>query len=63
MEFHRAMTGARAFVSGALARDRSRDVWKPRWLQGLGQNVRLMFRALAAAPIRDAHEVNEGLEA
>ena len=41
----------RALGSLALARDRSRDVWQPHWLQGLGQDVRLAFRALAAAPI------------
>jgi predicted permease len=42
---------ARSLGSLALAQDRSRDVWQPRWLQGLGQDVRLAFRALAAAPI------------
>jgi predicted permease len=41
----------RALGSLALAQDRSRDVWQPRWLQGLGQDVRLAIRSLAAAPI------------
>jgi predicted permease len=41
----------RALGSLALARDRSRDVWQPHWLQGLGQDVRLAIRSLAAAPI------------
>jgi predicted permease len=38
----------RAFGSSALAADRSRDVWVPRWLQGLGQDFRLAVRTLFA---------------
>jgi predicted permease len=42
---------SRALGHMALARDRSRDVWRPRWLQGMGQDVRLAFRALRLTPI------------
>jgi predicted permease len=38
----------RAFGSSALAADRSRDVWVPRALQGLGQDFRLAVRTLFA---------------
>jgi putative ABC transport system permease protein len=38
----------RAFGSSALAADRSRDVWVPRALQGLGQDFRLAIRTLFA---------------
>jgi putative ABC transport system permease protein len=31
--------------------DQERDVWHPRWLQGLGQDVRLGLRALRTTPI------------
>src|ERR1700724_2896859 len=41
----------RALGSTALAQDRARDVWRPRWLQGSGQDVRLACRALRATPI------------
>src|SRR4030095_11466837 len=41
----------RSLGSLALAHNRSRDVWQPPWLQGLCQDVRLAFRALAASPI------------
>ena len=38
----------RAFGSAALAADRSRDVWVPRALQGLGQDFRLAVRTMFA---------------
>ncbi len=38
----------RALGSVALAKDRARDVWRPRWLQGLGQDLRLAVRTLWA---------------
>src|SRR5580704_12137472 len=41
----------RAIGSVALAQDQARDVWTPRWLQGLGQDVRLACRTLRATPI------------
>ncbi len=41
----------RAFGSTALAGDESRDVWIPRCLQGLGQDVRLAIRTLRATPV------------
>jgi putative ABC transport system permease protein len=41
----------RALGSVALAQDDSRDVWTHRWLQGVGQDVRLAFRTLRATPI------------
>lgn len=41
----------RAMGSVALARDLSRDVWCPRWLQGLGDDVRVAMRALGSAPL------------
>jgi putative ABC transport system permease protein len=41
----------RALGSTALARDRSRDVWCPFWLQGLGQDGRLAVRTLLASRI------------
>ena len=39
----------RALGSVALAEDRARDVWQPRWLRGLGQDFRLAVRSLFAA--------------
>jgi putative ABC transport system permease protein len=41
----------RALGSLALAQDRSRDVWCPRWLQGIGQDVRLALRSLCGTPV------------
>ena len=41
----------RKFGSVTLAREAVRDVWIPRWLQGLGQDIRLAFRSLRATPI------------
>jgi putative ABC transport system permease protein len=46
-----AFAARRAFGSAALAGDRSRDVWIPRWLQGIGQDVRLAVRTLFANQI------------
>ncbi|MBI3402302.1 MAG: ABC transporter permease [Acidobacteria bacterium] len=43
-----AFAARRAFGSVALAADRSRDVWIPRALQGLGQDFRLAVRTLFA---------------
>jgi hypothetical protein len=45
-----AFAARRAFGSAALARDRSRDVWLPHWLQGAGQDVRIAIRSLGATP-------------
>src|SRR5260221_123211 len=42
------LAARRAFGSGALAADRSRDVWVPRALQGLGQDFRFAIRTLFA---------------
>src|SRR5262249_18652757 len=41
----------RAMGSMALAQDRVRDLWCPRWLQGLGQDCRLAFRKLLLTKI------------
>ena len=41
----------RALGSVALAQDQARDVWTPRWLQGIGQDVRLAFRTLRTTPV------------
>jgi predicted permease len=41
----------RAMGNILLARDLSRDVWCPRWLQGLGQDVRCAVRALRSSPL------------
>src|ERR1700680_1377792 len=41
----------RALGSIALAQDRSRDVWCPRWLQGIGQDVHLALRSLRGTPV------------
>src|SRR5437879_1274266 len=43
-----AFASRRALGSVALAENRSRDVWLPHWLQGLGQDFRLAVRTLAA---------------
>ena len=43
-----AFASRRALGSVALAQNRSRDVWLPHWLQGLGQDFRLAVRTLAA---------------
>src|SRR5687767_2466704 len=37
-----------------LARDRARDLWQPRWLQGCGLDVRLALRLLVASPVLSA---------
>src|SRR5437762_4651616 len=34
----------------ALAQDRSRDVWHPRWLRGAGQDLRLAVRNMRRQP-------------
>jgi putative ABC transport system permease protein len=44
----------RAIGSVALAQDDAYDVWIPRALQGVGQDVRLAFRSLRATPILTA---------
>jgi predicted permease len=41
----------RSLGSIALAHDLSRDVWCPRWLQGIGQDMRLALRSLRGTPI------------
>ena len=41
----------RALGSIALAQDESRDVWCPRWLQGIGQDLRLAVRSLRGTPV------------
>src|SRR5215471_2938000 len=41
----------RSMGSIALAQDRARDVWCPRWLQGLGQDCRLAVRKLLATKL------------
>src|SRR5450631_1476277 len=41
----------RAFGSAALAADRSRDIWIPSWLQGVGPDFRLAVRSLLATPV------------
>jgi putative ABC transport system permease protein len=41
----------RALGSIALAQDYSRDVWCPRWLQGIGQDLRVALRMLRATPL------------
>jgi predicted permease len=46
-----AFASRRALGSKALAQDRTQDVWRPLWLQGLGQDVRLAVRTLRSAPI------------
>src|SRR5579872_2561269 len=40
----------RALGNTPLVRDQVRDVWVPRWWQGLGQDCRLAVRSLAATP-------------
>lgn len=46
-----ARAARQAFGSEALALDQSRDVWIPRPMQGLGQDVRVAFRGLHATPL------------
>lgn len=46
-----AFAARRALGSVALAQDRSRDVWLPVWLQGIGQDVRHAIRALCGTRI------------
>jgi putative ABC transport system permease protein len=41
----------RALGSIALAQDLSRDVWCPRWLEGIEQDMRLALRSLRGTPI------------
>jgi putative ABC transport system permease protein len=44
----------RAMGNVGLARDRARDLWQPRWLQGTGLDLRLALRALVASPLLSA---------
>ena len=44
----------RAMGNIGLARDRARDLWQPRWLQGCGLDVRLALRLLVASPVLSA---------
>jgi predicted permease len=46
-----ASMARRALGSVALAHDRARDVWCPRALQGLGQDIRLAIRSLLSAKV------------
>jgi putative ABC transport system permease protein len=46
-----SQAASRALGSMTLARDQSRDVWCPRWLQGIGSDVRLAFRSLRGTPV------------
>ena len=48
LQAHRAMGNI------GLARDRARDLWQPRWLQGLGLDFRLALRLLVASPVLSA---------
>jgi predicted permease len=50
IEFHRSMTNAAAFGSAALARNQSRDVWIPPWLQDIAQDLRFAARLLVKEP-------------
>src|SRR4051812_40566124 len=45
-----AFAPRRALGSVALAQDQSRDVWCPRWLQGIGQDIRYACRTMRRAP-------------
>src|SRR5206468_1974304 len=45
-----ALTARRVFGSGALAQNRSRDVWIPPSLQDLASDVRFAFRLFAKEP-------------
>jgi putative ABC transport system permease protein len=44
----------RAMGNIGLARDRARDLWQPRWLQGFGLDFRLALRLLVASPVLSA---------
>lgn len=44
----------RAMGNIGLARDRARDLWQPRWLQGCGLDLRLALRLLVASPVLSA---------
>jgi MacB-like periplasmic core domain len=46
-----AIATRRALGSIALAQDRTRDVWVPHWLQGIGADLRLAVRTLCATPL------------
>ncbi len=48
LQAHRAMGNI------GLARDRARDLWQPRWLQGFGLDFRLALRLLVASPVLSA---------
>jgi len=41
----------RAMGNIGLARDRVRDLWQPRWMQGAGLDLRLALRVLVASPL------------
>jgi putative ABC transport system permease protein len=46
-----AWLAQRALGSRALAEDQARDVWRPRWLQGLGGDVRVALRSFVATKV------------
>ena len=51
MEFHRAMSGAKAFGNATLAREDARAVWIAPWLESVWQDARIGARLLRRSPI------------
>ncbi len=51
MEFHRSMTGARAFGNATLAREDARGVWLSPWLESVWQDLRVGARLLCRSPV------------
>src|SRR5947209_6497873 len=58
MEFHRALSGARAFGNATLAREDVRAVWILPWLESVWQDLRVGARMLRKSPVTTAVAVS-----
>ncbi|HEX9367008.1 MAG TPA: ADOP family duplicated permease [Vicinamibacterales bacterium] len=50
MDFHRSMTGARAFGNVTLAREDARGIWVWRWVEEAWQDARFTVRSMLRQP-------------
>ena len=57
MEFHRALSGARAFGNATLAREDARSVWILPWLESVWQDLRVGARMVRKSPATTAQKV------
>jgi putative ABC transport system permease protein len=50
MEFHRSLSGARAFGNATLAREDARSIWTFRWAEDAWQDARYAVRSMVRQP-------------